>query len=174
MYAGLKEVIKQDNAEKLQIIGCTNLAATLTAKSLDYEARISRVKEYSEIMQTLNAGARNNKYLSDPFCSGRNDIRHIEKITVAVSQDGFNIVNKNLREASNDARITSDQSNYSKLVMQVSAQGWLSLHYVENLMDMALHNYKLHCKKHELSYQQLLEIWERDCEPMLHDLDLTA
>jgi hypothetical protein len=68
----------------------------------------------------------------------------------------------------------SHQSNYSKLLKQVSAQERLPFHYVENTLDMALHNYKLHSKKHDLSYGQLLVIWERDCEPMLHDFDLAA
>ena len=85
-------LIKQDNEEKPYAIACTKLAAELTANSLDYESRITSVKEYREIIQNINGGNLNNQFLSYSLCSGRNDVRHIEKITAALIQGEFNIV----------------------------------------------------------------------------------
>ncbi len=84
-------LIKQDHEEKPYAITCTKLAAELTAKGLDYESRITSVKEYREIIQNINAGNRNNKFLGYSLCSGRNDVRHIEKITAALIQGEFNM-----------------------------------------------------------------------------------
>lgn len=85
-------IIKQDHEEKPYAIACTKLAAELTDKGFDYESRITSVKEYREIIQNINAGTRNNKFLSYSLCSGRNDVRHIEKITAALIQGEFNMV----------------------------------------------------------------------------------
>jgi hypothetical protein len=65
-------------------------------------------------------------------------------------------------------------SNFSTIVHRISNQQHLGVDHVDNLLEQALRQYKLHSKKHDLSYGQLLEIWERDCEPMLYDLDLAA
>jgi hypothetical protein len=70
--------------------------------------------------------------------------------------------------------IISSQSNFSIITRRVAHRQYLAADEVSNLLEQALRQYKLHTKKHELPYQQLLEIWERDCEPMLHDLDLAA
>jgi len=45
---------------------------------------------------------------------------------------------------------------------------------IERHMDSALCKYKLLKRKHELTYFQLVEIWERDCYSMLQDWDLAA
>ncbi|MDX1302053.1 ATP-binding protein [Photobacterium sp.] len=84
-------LIKQDSEEKPYAIGCTKLAAELTANGLDYESRITSVKEYREIIQNINAGTLNNQFLSYSLCSGRHDVRHIEKITAALIQGEFNM-----------------------------------------------------------------------------------
>ncbi len=85
-------LIKQDHEEKPYAIACTKLAAELTTRGLDYESRITSVKEYREIIQNINAVNRNNKFHSYSLCSGRNDVRHIEKITAALIQGEFNMV----------------------------------------------------------------------------------
>lgn len=85
-------LIQQDYEEKPYAITCTKLAAELTSRGFDYESRITSVKEYREIIQNINAGSRNNKFLSYSLCSGRNDVRHIEKITAALIQGEFNMV----------------------------------------------------------------------------------
>ncbi|ELY1985511.1 ATP-binding protein [Vibrio harveyi] len=83
--------IKQDHEEKPYALASTKLVAELTAQGLDYESRITSVKEYREVIQNINAGTRNNKLLSYSLCSGRNDVRHIEKITAALIQGEFNM-----------------------------------------------------------------------------------
>lgn len=85
-------LIKQDHEEKPYAIACTKLAAELTTTGLDYESRITSVKEYREIIQNINAATRNNKFHSYSLCSGRNDVRHIEKITAALIQGEFSMV----------------------------------------------------------------------------------
>lgn len=84
-------VIKQDSEEKPYAIACTKLAAELAVNGLDYESRITSVKEYREIIQNINAGTLNNQFLSYSLCSGRHDVRHIEKITAALIQGEFNM-----------------------------------------------------------------------------------
>ncbi|EKO3437255.1 ATP-binding protein, partial [Vibrio fluvialis] len=85
-------LIKQDHEEKPYAIASTKLAAELSTRGLDYESRITSVKEYREIIQNINAATRNNKFHSYSLCSGRNDVRHIEKITTALIQGEFNMV----------------------------------------------------------------------------------
>ncbi|MGF1904739.1 ATP-binding protein [Aliivibrio salmonicida] len=84
-------IIKQDSEEKPYAIACTKLAAELAVNGLDYESRITSVKEYREIIQNINAGTLNNQFLSYSLCSGRHDVRHIEKITAALIQGEFNM-----------------------------------------------------------------------------------
>lgn len=84
-------IIKQDSEEKPYAIGCTKLVAELAANGLDYESRITSVKEYREIIQNINAGTLSNQFLSYSLCSGRHDVRHIEKITAALIQGEFNM-----------------------------------------------------------------------------------
>ncbi|PQJ91379.1 ATP-binding protein [Photobacterium phosphoreum] len=84
-------IIKQDSEEKPYAIACTKLAAELAVNGLDYESRITNVKEYREIIQNINAGTLNNQFLSYSLCSGRHDVRHIEKITAALIQGEFNM-----------------------------------------------------------------------------------
>ncbi|MUK77996.1 ATP-binding protein [Aliivibrio fischeri] len=84
-------IIKQDSEEKPYAIGCTKLAAELAANGLDYEQRITSVKGYREIIQNINAGNLSNQFLSYSLCSGRHDVRHIEKITAALIQGEFNM-----------------------------------------------------------------------------------
>ncbi|MDP2589609.1 ATP-binding protein [Vibrio splendidus] len=84
-------IIKQDSEDKPYAIGCTKLAGELNANGLDYESRITSVKEYREIIQNINAGNLSNQFLSYSLCSGRHDVRHIEKITAALIQGEFNM-----------------------------------------------------------------------------------
>ncbi|EKA7380503.1 ATP-binding protein [Vibrio parahaemolyticus] len=84
-------LIKQDHEEKPYAIACTKLVSELNSKGIDYESRITSVKEYREIIQNINAGTRNNKYLNYSLCFGRNDVRHIEKITAALISGEFNM-----------------------------------------------------------------------------------
>ena len=84
-------LIKQDSEEKPYAIGSTKLATELSNKGFDYESRITSVKEYREIIQNINAGNLSNQFLSYSLCSGRHDVRHIEKITAALIQGEFNM-----------------------------------------------------------------------------------
>tara|TARA_B100001971_G_C18258582_1_gene584520 strand:+ start:1599 stop:1826 length:228 start_codon:yes stop_codon:yes gene_type:complete len=65
-------------------------------------------------------------------------------------------------------------SNYVRLVMQVNTQEGFSIECIEGLLDIALANYQLLTKKHELNFSKLLEIWERDCSHTLPCWNLAA
>lgn len=84
-------LIKEDLEGKPFAIQSNKLASELTSAGFDYESRITSVKEYREIIQNINSSSRCNKYLGYSLCSGRNDVRHIEKITAALIQGEFNM-----------------------------------------------------------------------------------
>lgn len=65
-------------------------------------------------------------------------------------------------------------SNYTSFVKQVCFQSGHSIECIESTLDIALTNYQLNSSKHELTFFQLSEIWERDCAPTLFDWDLAA
>lgn len=63
---------------------------------------------------------------------------------------------------------------FDRLIHEIVNETGFSAESVSAAMDTALCNYKLLKRKHELTYFQLVEIWERDCYPMLQDWDLAA
>lgn len=63
---------------------------------------------------------------------------------------------------------------FDRLIHEIVNETGFSTESVIAAMDTALSNYKLLKRKHELTYFQLVEIWERDCFPMLQDWHLAA
>lgn len=84
-------IIKRNNEGKADAIVSSKLVAELVSEGFEPESRITSVKEYREIIQNINSGTRSNKFLAYSLCSGRHDVRHVEKITAALIQGEFNM-----------------------------------------------------------------------------------
>ncbi|CAH7421122.1 DNA repair protein [Vibrio chagasii] len=84
-------VIKPDTSGKPNAIPSSQLAGELTEAGFDFEPLITSVKDYRHIIQNLDSSNISNNYLGYSLCSGRNDIKHVEKITAALIQGSFSM-----------------------------------------------------------------------------------
>ncbi|MDK9789996.1 ATP-binding protein [Vibrio sp. D431a] len=83
--------IKHDLSGKARAIPSSQLTAVLQDSNVKFERAVTSVKKYRSIIQHVNPSSFESEFLAYSLCSGRNDIKHIEKITAALIQGSFSM-----------------------------------------------------------------------------------
>ncbi|ANO35479.1 hypothetical protein A6E01_19900 (plasmid) [Vibrio breoganii] len=84
-------IIKETQDELSYAIASSELVANLIEFRCDYTKPISSITTYRSIIQNLNPGNWDREYSRYSLCSGNRNIKHIDRLTIALLQGEFNV-----------------------------------------------------------------------------------